>query len=186
MPSRWCTRTAETPASDQYSVPATAAGLSAQLTFGDATDSDSPLTTLGADTRYVDGETREYFFYNAAASDFLRERRAGGTQTVAGLFATHSRPLVPDLTATLGARYDTTWRADGFRRETTRATGAGWQVVGTDNWYGTIPATTVYFPPKLERAAKLLALDLGIDRTAPSVAPMRMDRLTLILTGELS
>lgn len=70
-------------------------------------------------------------------------------------------------------------------RVATRATGAGWQVVGTDNWYGTIPATTVYFPPKLERAAKLLALDLGVDRTAPSVAPMRMDRLTLILTGEL-
>ena len=71
-------------------------------------------------------------------------------------------------------------------RVATRATGAGWQVVGTDNWYGTIPATTVYFPPKLERAAELLALDLGVDRTAPSVAPMRMDRLTLILTGELS
>lgn len=70
-------------------------------------------------------------------------------------------------------------------RVATRATDAGWQVVGTDNWYGTIPATTVYFPPKLERAAKLLALDLGVDRTAPSVAPMRMDRLTLILTGEL-
>jgi hypothetical protein len=31
----------------------------------------------------------------------------------------------------------------------------------------------------------MLALDLGVDRTAPAVAPMRMDRLTLILTGEL-
>jgi hypothetical protein len=70
-------------------------------------------------------------------------------------------------------------------RAATRATDAGWQVVGADNWYGTIPATTVYFPPKLERAAKLLALDLGVDRTAPAVAPMRMDRLTLILTAEL-
>lgn len=70
-------------------------------------------------------------------------------------------------------------------RVATRATGAGWQVVGTDNWYGTIPSTTVYYPPRLERAAKMLALDLGVDRTAPAVAPMRMDRLTLILTGEL-
>ena len=70
-------------------------------------------------------------------------------------------------------------------RVATRATDAGWQVVGADNWYGTISATTVYFPPKLERAAKLLALDLGVERTAPAVAPMRMDRLTLILTGEL-
>ena len=66
-----------------------------------------------------------------------------------------------------------------------RATGAGWQVVGEDNWYGTVPATTVYHPPKLERAAKLLALDLGIDRTLQATGAMKLDRLTLILTGEL-
>lgn len=67
-----------------------------------------------------------------------------------------------------------------------QTTGMGWQVVGTDNWYGTIPATTVYYPPKLKRAGKQLALDLGIKRTAPAVDPMRLDRLTLILTGPLS
>jgi hypothetical protein len=61
----------------------------------------------------------------------------------------------------------------------------GWQVVGADNWYGTIPASTVYYPPRLERAGRLLALDLGIQRTAPSVDPMRLDRLTVILTGPL-
>ena len=61
----------------------------------------------------------------------------------------------------------------------------GWQVVGADNWYGTIPASTVYYPPRLQRAGKLLALDLGIQRTAPSVDPMRLDRLTVILTGPL-
>ena len=66
-----------------------------------------------------------------------------------------------------------------------KAGNVGWQVVGADNWYGTIPTSTVYYPKKLERAAKLLALDLGIERTAPAVEPMRMDRLTLILTGEL-
>jgi hypothetical protein len=60
---------------------------------------------------------------------------------------------------------------------------AGWQVVGADNWYGTIPATTVYYPKRLERAAKRLALDTGIKRTAPAIDPMREDRLTLILTG---
>src|SRR6188472_1155019 len=54
----------------------------------------------------------------------------------------------------------------------------GWQVVGADNWYGTIPASTVYYPPRLERAGRLLALDLGIPRTAPAVDPMRLDRLT--------
>ncbi len=66
-----------------------------------------------------------------------------------------------------------------------QATGAGWKVVGTDNWYGTVPTNTVYFPPRLERAAKQLALDLGVDRTAPADGAMKLDRLTVILTGEL-
>lgn len=119
-------RTDERPAADQYAVPARAAGFSAQVTRGDSADPEAVLTTLGLDVRYVSGETREFFFYDAAAAaDFLRERRAGGTQTVAGLFATHTRPLLgPDLTLTLGARLDSTWRRDGFRRETLRATGA--------------------------------------------------------------
>lgn len=66
----------------------------------------------------------------------------------------------------------------------TRATDAGWQVVGTDNWYGTIPVSTVYYPPRLKAAARLLALDLGIRRTGLAVDPMRLDRLTVILTGD--
>jgi LytR cell envelope-related transcriptional attenuator len=65
------------------------------------------------------------------------------------------------------------------------ATQIGWQVVGSDNWYGTIPASTVYYPKRLAKAGKLLALDLGIQRTAPAVDPMRLDRLTVILTGPL-
>ena len=66
-----------------------------------------------------------------------------------------------------------------------RASQIGWQVVGSDNWYGTIPASTVYYPARLEPAAKLLALDLGIHRVEPAVDPMRLDRLTVILTGPL-
>ncbi len=62
---------------------------------------------------------------------------------------------------------------------------AGWQVVGTDNWYGSVPSTTVYFPPDLERPARQLALDLGVDRTMPVVGGMRDDSLTVILTGPL-
>lgn len=65
------------------------------------------------------------------------------------------------------------------------ATGAGWQVVGSDNWVGTIPANTVYHPKRLAKEAELLALDLGIKRTYPAVAPMKLDRLTVILTGEI-
>ena len=70
-------------------------------------------------------------------------------------------------------------------RVASRASGAGWQVVGSDNWYGSVPATTVYYPQRLEAAAKVLALDLGVHRVVPAVDPMRLDRLTVILTGEL-
>ncbi len=62
--------------------------------------------------------------------------------------------------------------------------GAGWQVVGSDNWYGTIPASTVYYPERLAAAAKLLARDLGIERMRPAISPMRFDRLTVILTAD--
>jgi LytR cell envelope-related transcriptional attenuator len=67
-----------------------------------------------------------------------------------------------------------------------RATGAGWQVVGSDNWVGTIPATTVYYPRRLKAAAELLALDLGIGRTQPAVDSMKLDRLTVVLTGDVT
>ena len=60
---------------------------------------------------------------------------------------------------------------------------AGWQVVGTDNWVGSIPEPTVYHPPRLKAEAKQLALDLGIARTKEAIAPMKLDRLTVILTG---
>jgi hypothetical protein len=70
-------------------------------------------------------------------------------------------------------------------RVAAKASQIGWQVVGSDNWYGTIPASTVYYPPRLEKAGRLLALDLGIQRTAPAVDPMRLDRVTVILTGPL-
>jgi hypothetical protein len=69
-------------------------------------------------------------------------------------------------------------------RTASRARGAGWQVVGSDNWYGTIPASTVYYPARLAAQAKLLGRDLGIDRLKPAIAPMRLDRLTVILTAD--
>jgi len=65
-----------------------------------------------------------------------------------------------------------------------RAQGAGWQVVGSDNWYGTIPASTVYYPARLKAQATLLGKDLGIARIKPTIAPMRGDRLTVILTRD--
>ena len=71
-------------------------------------------------------------------------------------------------------------------RVAAQAAHLGWQVVGSDNWYGTIPATTVYYPPRLIKAGHQLALDLGVHRTMPAVSPMRLDRLTVILTGPLA
>lgn len=65
----------------------------------------------------------------------------------------------------------------------TKAQGLGWNVVGSDNWYGTIDASTVYFPEHLEAAAKVLAKDLRITRLKPAIDPMQPDRLTVILTG---
>jgi hypothetical protein len=65
-----------------------------------------------------------------------------------------------------------------------KATTVGWAVVGEDNWYGVVPTTTVYFPPRLRAAGKQLALDLGIKRTAPAVGEMKRDRLTIILTTD--
>ncbi len=69
-------------------------------------------------------------------------------------------------------------------RTAKRASGAGWQVVGSDNWYGTIPASTIYYPQRLKAAAKLLGRDLGVDRLKPAISPMRLDRLTVILTND--
>ena len=60
---------------------------------------------------------------------------------------------------------------------------AGWTTVTIGNWRGSIAGNTVYFPPQLEAQARVLADDLDISRVLPSVAPMRTDRLTIILSG---
>ena len=65
-----------------------------------------------------------------------------------------------------------------------QATKAGWKVTGSDNWYGTIVASTVYYPAKLKAAAKLIALDLGLHRVVPAAGGMHRDRLTVILTAD--
>lgn len=112
------TRTAETPASDQFAVPARAFGAAWTGVWKTA----DTRTSAGLDWRRVRGETREHFTYSAGA--YTRERVAGGTQETAGLFALHERALAPDLRATLGGRVDFWRETDGHRRETDRTTGA--------------------------------------------------------------
>ncbi len=61
--------------------------------------------------------------------------------------------------------------------------GAGWDVAATGNWHGDIPSNTVYYPPEHRRDAKQLATALHISRLHPAVAPMQLDRLTVIFTS---
>ncbi|MGH3351640.1 MAG: LytR C-terminal domain-containing protein [Nocardioides sp.] len=67
-----------------------------------------------------------------------------------------------------------------------KATTVGWNVVGEDNWVGSVPENTVYFPPVMKREGEQLAADLGIKRTHVAVeGSMKGDRLTVVLTGAL-
>jgi outer membrane receptor protein involved in Fe transport len=122
------TRTTETPASDQFAVPATAFGAA---WTGSWRNADGAHTSFGFDARTVRGETRENFTFSAG--NFTRQRIAGGEQTFAGLFALHERSLSPTLRATVGARLDDWRESDGHRRETDRATGA---VLRDDHYAG--------------------------------------------------
>jgi outer membrane receptor protein involved in Fe transport len=113
------TRTAETPASDQFDVPSTAFGASWTGAWRHATGGRS---SFGADTRFVRGETREHFTFANGA--FTRLRVAGGRQLVGGMFALHERALTETLRGTIGARVDAWSETDGHRREGDRTTNA--------------------------------------------------------------
>ena len=109
------TRTTETPASNQYDVPSTAAGAAFTATWG--TPADDAITTLGLDARHVKGETRETFFFSVPLNDFTRDRRAGGGQNFLGLFVRHDRALTSAFRASAGTRLDYWQTTGGFRRE---------------------------------------------------------------------
>jgi hypothetical protein len=65
-----------------------------------------------------------------------------------------------------------------------KAKAGGWNVVGSDNWYGTVDGTSVFYPPRLHEAGKALGRDLGIRKVRPAEEPMSFDRLTVILTDD--
>jgi len=63
---------------------------------------------------------------------------------------------------------------------------AGWEVVGTGPWVGTVPATTVYYPPDMEAAANaLMAAFPWIARSRPAFDGLPTDALTVILTNDV-
>jgi len=113
-------RTAETPAANQFDVPATALGAA---WVGEWSPDHNALTTFGIDARDVRGETREESAFSNGV--FTRERYAGGRQTIAGAFVMHSRTLAPDLRLALGVRADTWRESDGHRRDYLEGAPAG-------------------------------------------------------------
>ena len=113
------TRTAETPASNQFAVPATAAGAA---WTGVWSQEGGATTSAGTDVRYVRGATNEDFTFTNGA--YTRRRVAGGNQAFAGLSALREQPLLPDLHLTVGARLDEWSDGDGHRRETDLSSGA--------------------------------------------------------------
>ncbi|HEV2804726.1 MAG TPA: TonB-dependent receptor [Chthoniobacterales bacterium] len=112
------TRTAETPALDQFDVPADAGGGS--VVYGGVAGPHHFV--FGADARWVDGETNENFSWNGTT--FTRLREAGGEQFFAGIFGEDTWSLSNAATLVAGVRLDHWELNDGFRREIDRATGA--------------------------------------------------------------
>jgi outer membrane receptor protein involved in Fe transport len=110
-------RTGTTPANEQYATPSIGYGFNAALR-GDLADGG---WEVGADARAFDGETRENFrFMNGA---YTRDRVAGGSQYVAGLYGEAHHISGPWL-FTGGARLDHWSTFDGKRIERDTANGA--------------------------------------------------------------
>jgi outer membrane receptor protein involved in Fe transport len=111
-------RDLETPALDQFHVPASAAGGSAVWSM--ALGEEHSLT-LGADARWVEGETNEAFRF--IENDFTRLRTAGGQQLFVGTFIEDTWRISPAAVIVGSARLDH-WRLfDGTRQEVDRANG---------------------------------------------------------------
>jgi outer membrane receptor protein involved in Fe transport len=122
------TRTAETPASDQYAVPAATLG---GAWTGAWKHADGSRTSFGTDLRTVHGETRENFTFVRDA--FTRQRVAGGAQDFAGIFALHEQPLRQNWRIVAGGRIDWWDDKNGHRLESDRTTGA---VLRNDSYTG--------------------------------------------------
>lgn len=111
-------RDVETPALDQFDVPADSAGGSAvwSMPIG-----GQHAITAGADARWVQGETNEAFrFMNGA---FTRLRNAGGEQLFLGAFAEDTWAVSPAASLVGSVRLDRWQHSDGSRTEVDRATG---------------------------------------------------------------
>ena len=112
------TRDTETPALDQYDVPANAAGGS---TVWSMALGGGHRVTLGNDFRWVEGETNEAYLWDGTR--FTRLRNAGGRQFFIGAFGEDTWSPNDRLTIVGGLRFDHWQLFDGFRRESDRQSG---------------------------------------------------------------
>ena len=111
-------RSVATQTLDQYSVPST--GLGGRAEIRPPTGEHIQLR-LGADTRYVTGETDELYQYVAGTP--ANHREAGGHELTVGGFAEASAEPLSGVTLTAGGRIDR-WRIiDGFLHQASFATG---------------------------------------------------------------
>ena len=110
-------RKVETPALDQFNVPANAAGAAAVWSMAAAAEH---RLTLGTDYRWVEGETNEAFRWDGRG--FTRLRRAGGEQAFVGIFAEETWQPSSSTTVVGGVRFDYWQLFDGFREERDVAT----------------------------------------------------------------
>lgn len=118
-------RTAETPALDQYKVPAQSLGYSLTATWAGGiplpVTQDGSRLIIGVDGRWIEGETRERFRFDLGR--FLNHRVAGGEQWLQGLFAEQTWQFPDDWAVTLSGRADY-WRLSSrHRTESVIATG---------------------------------------------------------------
>ena len=113
-------RATVTPANAQYRTPAQGWGLNAAIRRQDAFAGGMLEWELGADGRFMKGETQEYFRFMGGT--FTRDRNAGGKASVAGLYADASWLNGPWLVAG-GLRIDQWQNKSGFRIEGDLQTG---------------------------------------------------------------
>lgn len=61
----------------------------------------------------------------------------------------------------------------------------GWEVAATSGFNGTVPETTVYFPPGMEESAEALSQQFPeIGRVMPTFEGLSQDRLVIILVDD--
>jgi hypothetical protein len=100
-----------------------------------------------------------------------------------GASSQHRRPTARNVPSVLVVLFNNTGVTGVAEKKAAILEGAGWNVAATDNWYGKIPANTVYYPPQLRPDAVKLAKVLHIRRLHAAVAPMQFDELTVIISN---